>query len=58
MRLVKSLGEVAAERIMTARAQGAFASVQDLARRADLLRRELEALADAGRCASCPATGI
>jgi len=48
LRLVKSLGEAAAERIMTARAQGAFASVQDLAKRADLLRRELEALADAG----------
>jgi error-prone DNA polymerase len=48
LRLVKSLGEAAAERIATARAQGAFASVQDLAKRADLLRRELEALADAG----------
>jgi error-prone DNA polymerase len=48
LRLVKSLGETAAERIVAARAQGAFASVQDLAKRADLLRRELEALADAG----------
>src|SRR6185295_14901762 len=48
LRLVKSLGEAAAERIMTAREQGAFASVQDLALRSRLLRRELEALADAG----------
>jgi error-prone DNA polymerase len=48
LRLVKSLGKAAAERIVTVRAQGAFASVQDLTLRAHLARRELEALADAG----------
>jgi error-prone DNA polymerase len=48
MRMVKGLGEEAALRIMDARAQEPFASVQDLTRRAQLARRELEALADAG----------
>ncbi|HET9864425.1 MAG TPA: error-prone DNA polymerase [Steroidobacteraceae bacterium] len=48
LRLVKSLGEEAAARIVAARAGAPFAGVQDLARRADLERRELEALADAG----------
>jgi error-prone DNA polymerase len=48
LRLAKGLGEEAAERIMAARAEGAFESVQDLTRRAALLRRDLEALADAG----------
>ena len=48
LRMVKGLGEEAAERIVAARAQAPFASVQDLALRADLARRELEALADAG----------
>jgi error-prone DNA polymerase len=48
LRMVKSLGEEAAERIVTARAGAMFASVQDLTARADLTRRELEALADAG----------
>jgi error-prone DNA polymerase len=48
LRLVKSLGEAAAERIVIARAEGAFESVQALGKRAHLLRRELEALADAG----------
>ncbi len=47
LRLVKCLSETAAERIVSARAQAAFASVQDLGARADLPRRELEALADA-----------
>jgi error-prone DNA polymerase len=44
---VKSLGEEAALRIAEARARAPFASVQDLALRAQLARRELEALADA-----------
>ncbi|HEU5138164.1 MAG TPA: error-prone DNA polymerase [Steroidobacteraceae bacterium] len=48
LRLVKGLGEEAADRIVTARAQARFASVQDLALRANLARRELESLADAG----------
>jgi error-prone DNA polymerase len=48
LRMVKGLGEPAAERIETARAERAFTSVQDLGRRAMLARRELEALADAG----------
>jgi error-prone DNA polymerase len=48
LRMVKGLSEDAARRIETARAAGAFAGVQDLALRADLERRELEALADAG----------
>jgi error-prone DNA polymerase len=48
LRMVKGLGEEAALRIMAARAQEPFASVQDLTRRAQLTRRELEALADAG----------
>jgi error-prone DNA polymerase len=46
--MIKGLGEEAAERIVAARAVEAFASVQDLTRRAQLQRRELEALADAG----------
>ena len=48
LRLVKSFGEDAARRVEAARGDAAFASVQDLTRRADLSRRELEALADAG----------
>ncbi len=47
MRMVKGLGEEAALRIMAARAEAPFASVQDLTLRAQLGRRELEALADA-----------
>jgi len=49
MRMVKSLGKEVSERIITARRDGGeFASVQDLTMRADLDRRTLEALADAG----------
>jgi len=47
LRMVKGLGEEAALRIMDARTER-FASVQDLTLRAQLSRRELEALADAG----------
>src|SRR5689334_17822161 len=45
--MVKSLGKDAAERVMAARAAAPFGSVQGLALRAALDRRELEALADA-----------
>ncbi|HEY6124324.1 MAG TPA: error-prone DNA polymerase, partial [Steroidobacteraceae bacterium] len=48
LRLVKGLSEEATDRIVTARAQTQFASVQDLTLRADLARRDLESLADAG----------
>jgi error-prone DNA polymerase len=48
LRMVKGFNEDAAVRIAIARAQAAFANVQDLTLRANLLRRELEALADAG----------
>ena len=48
LRLVKSLGEEAARRIVAARAAAPFDGVQDLALRAALDRRDLEALADAG----------
>jgi error-prone DNA polymerase len=48
LRLLKGLGEEAADRITAARAEASFASVQDLTLRAKLLRRDLEALADAG----------
>jgi error-prone DNA polymerase len=47
LRMVKGLGEEAALRIEAAR-DAPFASVQDLTLRANLSRRELEALADAG----------
>lgn len=47
LRMVKGLGEEAGLRIMEVRGER-FASVQDLTLRANLSRRELEALADAG----------
>jgi error-prone DNA polymerase len=47
LRMVKGLGEEAAERIVAARGMAPFTSVQDLTVRARLARRELEALADA-----------
>jgi error-prone DNA polymerase len=48
MRLVKSLSEAAAKRIVEARQQSPFSSVQDLTERAALDRGDLEALAAAG----------
>ncbi len=51
MCLVKSLSRAAAERIVAARTERPFASVQDLARRAVLDRGDLEALAAAGALA-------
>ncbi|HEU4623993.1 MAG TPA: error-prone DNA polymerase [Steroidobacteraceae bacterium] len=52
MKLVKGLSEEGAKRIVKARAQRPFASVQDLAERAALDRADLEALAGAGALAS------
>ena len=52
MRLVKGLSEAAALRVMAARKEDAFSSVQDLAARAALDRGDLEALAAAGALAS------
>jgi error-prone DNA polymerase len=50
--LIKGFSEDAAYRVMKARAQAPFADVDDLARRAALTRRELEALAAANALAS------
>jgi len=52
LRLVKSLSEAGAERLIDARRRQPFASVQDLARRATLDRGDLEALAAAGAFAA------
>jgi error-prone DNA polymerase len=52
LRLVKTLPEAAAQRIVQARAAGPFANVEDLALRAALDRRELDALAAADALAS------
>jgi error-prone DNA polymerase len=52
MCLVKSLSEVAAQRVVEARNRRPFASVQDLAERALLDRGDLEALAAAGAFAA------
>jgi len=51
LRLAKGLSETGAERLVAARRVRPFASVQDLAERAQLDRRDLSALADAGACA-------
>ncbi len=48
IRLIKGVGQAAAERIMASRAAGAFESVQRLAERTGLGRRELQALAAGG----------
>jgi error-prone DNA polymerase len=52
LRLVKSLSQSGAERLLAARAVRPFASVQDLATRASLDRGDLEALASAGALTS------
>src|SRR5215469_4509000 len=52
LRLVKSLSEAGAERLITARKVRPFASIEDLAARAGLDRGDLEALAAAGAFAS------
>jgi error-prone DNA polymerase len=52
LRMVGGLSEAAAGRIVAARAAGAFASVEDLARRAALDRRALRCLAQGGALAA------
>jgi error-prone DNA polymerase len=52
LRLVKSLSETAARRLVEVRSQNPFESVQDMAERAGLDRDDLEALAAAGALAS------
>jgi error-prone DNA polymerase len=52
MHLVKGFSQAAAERIMAARSVARFADIDDLARRAALTRRELEALAAANALVS------
>jgi error-prone DNA polymerase len=52
LRMIAGLGEAAAQRLVAARQERAFADVADLAHRARLDRRDLEALADAGALAS------
>jgi len=52
LRLVKSLSQAGVTRLVEARAQRPFASVEDLAARAGLDRGDLEALAAAGALAS------
>lgn len=47
---IRGVEQAAAERIVAARADGPFASLADLARRADLDRATIEALATAGAC--------
>jgi len=52
LRMVGGLAEAAAARIVAARPQGAFASVEELAQRAALERRELGCLAAGGALAA------
>ena len=51
LRLAKGLSRAGADRLVAARRAHAFESVQDLAERTRLERRDLNALADAGACA-------
>jgi error-prone DNA polymerase len=52
LRMVGGLSEAAAGRIVASRAAGPFASVEDLARRAALDRRDLRCLAEGGALAA------
>ena len=52
LRLIAGLSEAGAGRVVTTRAERPFANVADLAHRAKLDRRDLEALADAGALAA------
>jgi error-prone DNA polymerase len=52
LRMVGGLAQAAGARIVAARASGAFASVEDLARRAALPRRDLKCLAAGGALAA------
>jgi error-prone DNA polymerase len=47
-RLVKGLGETSGKRIEAARSEWRFSEIEDVARRAELARKEVEALAEAG----------
>jgi error-prone DNA polymerase len=51
LRQIKGLSEASAEQIVSARANGRYQSIQQLAERTQLNRRELEALAAAGALA-------
>jgi error-prone DNA polymerase len=48
LRMIKGLPQASAERLVVARTQAPFAGVDDLARRAQLSRHDLKALAEAG----------
>jgi len=52
LRMIGGLAESAGDRIVSARARSAFASVEDLARRAALERRDLGCLAEGGALAA------
>lgn len=52
LRLVKGIGENVAQRIVAERREWRFASVDDVVRRCDLRRDDVEALAEAGAFAS------
>ena len=52
MRLIKGLGESAAKRIEAARREWRFANMEDVIRRAELRKNEIEALAEAGAFSS------
>jgi error-prone DNA polymerase len=47
-RLIKGMGEAAARRIEAARSEWRFANMEDVIRRAELRKNEIEALAEAG----------
>ncbi len=57
LRLVKGLGEDAGRRVEKARREHAFESVEDLRARADLDRKEMDALAEAGALNGLVANG-
>jgi error-prone DNA polymerase len=48
LRQIRGVGEAMARRVMRARAEAPFASLDDLIRRAELKKNEIEALAEAG----------
>jgi error-prone DNA polymerase len=52
LRLVKGLGEAVARRIVSTRKEWPFANIEDVVRRAELRKNEIEALAEAGAFAS------
>jgi error-prone DNA polymerase len=52
LRLIKGLGESAARRIEAARSEWRFANMEDVIRRAELRKNEIEALAEAGAFSS------